>query len=196
MPEEAGLATPPQGGQYKDWNGTRVPPSVFAALTERYRGQKGLGAKQVEVLDFFTETARLKGVGQTTMSGGGGGSPPTLTREKNVETVFKLKAAPDSSTSTLVAGYGQINASRMMKHVLNSKDVPDQQKVALCTGRTAADPTKLLEEYRAKQSAPPSDDAGETLQAAEFETLTPAEKNARKRQQVLGERVVMKLAAA
>ena len=138
MPEEAGLATPPQGEQYKDWNGTRVPPSVFAALTERYRGQKGIGAKQVEVLDFFTETARLKGVGQTLMPGGGG-SPPTMTREKNVETVFKLKAAPDSSTSTLFAAYGQINASRMKKHVLNSKDLPDQQKVALCTGRTAAD---------------------------------------------------------
>ena len=55
MPEEAGLATPPQEGQYKDWNGTRVPPSVFAALTERYRGQKRLGARQVEVLGFFTE---------------------------------------------------------------------------------------------------------------------------------------------
>ena len=196
MPEEAELATPPPEAQYKSWDGTRVPPSVFAALTEKYRGQKGIGTKQVEVLDFFTETARLKGVGQTTMSGGGGGSPPTLTREKNVETVFKLKAAPDSSTSTLVAAYGQINASRMMKHVLLSKDVPDKEKVALCTGRTAADPTKWLQEYRAKQSAPPSDDAGETLHAAEFETLTPAEKNARKRQQVLGERVVMKLTAA
>ena len=103
IPEEAGLATPPQGGQYKDWNGTRVPPPVFAALTERYRGQKGLGAKQVEVLGFFTETARLKDVGQMTMYGGGG-SPPTMTREKNVEAVFKLKAAPDySSTSALVA---------------------------------------------------------------------------------------------
>ena len=196
MPEEAGFATPPQGGQYKDWNGTRVPPSVFAALTERYRGQKGLGAKQVEVLGFFTETARLKGVGQTPMPGGGG-SPPLMTREKNAGAVFKLKAAPDSPTSTLVAGYGQINAPRMMKHVLNSKDVPDQQKAALCTGRTAADPAKWLEECRAKQSsAQPSDDAGKTLDASEFETLAPAEKNALKRQQVLGERVVMKLAAA
>ena len=156
---------------------------MFAALTERYRGQKGLGAKQVEVLGFFTETARLKGVGQTTMSGGGG-SPPTMTREKNVEAVFKLKAAPDSPTSTLVAGYGPINASRMMKHVLNRKDVPDQQKVALCAGRTAADPTKWLDEYRAKQSAQPPDDAGKTLDASEFEALAPAEKNARKRQQI------------
>ena len=137
--------------------GISPPCSLRLRLTERYRGQNGLGAKQVEVLGFFTETARLKGVGQTTMSGGGG-SPPTMTREKNVEAVFKLKAAPDSPTSTLVAGYGQINASRMMKHVLNSKDVPDQQKVVLCTGRTAADPAKWLEEYRAKQSAQPSDD--------------------------------------
>ena len=198
MPEEAELATPPpEAQQYKSWDGTRVPPSVFAALTEKYRGQKGIGTKQVEVLDFFTETARLKGVGQTTMSGGGGGSPPpTLTREKNVETVFKLKVAPDSSTSALVAAYGQINASRMMKHVLLSKDVPDQQKVALCTGRTAADPTKWLEEYRAKQSAQPPFDAVQTLDTSESETLAPAEKNARKRQQVLGERAVMKLTAA
>ena len=121
MPEEAELGIPPPEAQYKSWDGTRVPPSVFDVLTEKYRGQKGIGTKQVEVLDFFTETARLKGVGQTTMSGGGGGSPPpTLTREKNVETVFKLKAAPYSSTSTLVAAYGQINASRMMKHVLLS----------------------------------------------------------------------------
>ena len=196
MPEEAGLAIPQQGDQLKDWNGTRVPQPVHEALTTRYRGQKGLGTKQVEVLGFFTtETARLKGVGQTTMSGGGV-SPPTMTREKNVETAFKLKAAPDSSTSALVAGHGQINAPRMMKHVLNRKDVPDQQKVALCTGRTAADPAKWLEEYRAKQSAQPSDDAGKTLDASEFETLTPAEKNSRKKQQVLGERVVTKLTAA
>ena len=48
-----------------------------------------------------------------------------MTREKNVETVFKLKAAPDSSTSALVAGHGQINAPRMMKNVLLSKDVPE-----------------------------------------------------------------------
>ena len=87
---------------------------------------------------------------------GGGSSPPPMTREKNVETLFKLKAAPDSSTSTLIAGYGQINPSRMIKHVLNSKDVPDGQKVELCSGRTAADPKKWLEEYRERQSAKPT----------------------------------------
>ena len=84
---------------------------MFAALTERYRGQKGLGAKQVEVLGFFTETARLKGVGQTTMPGGGG-SPPMMTHEKNAGAVFKRKAAPGSSTSALVVGYGQMSDER------------------------------------------------------------------------------------
>ena len=142
MSEEAGLTTPQQGDQIKDWNGTRVPQPVHEALTTRYRGQKGLGPKQVQVLDFFIETARLKGVGQTSMAGGGS-SPPPMTREKNVETLFKLKAAPDSSNNTLIAAYGQINPSRMIKHVLNSKDVPDGQKVELCSGRTAADPKEM-----------------------------------------------------
>ena len=49
--------------------------------------------------------------------------------------------------------------------------------------------------YRENQSAQPSDDLSQTLDASELGTLTQAEKNARKRQQVLGERVVMKLAA-
>ena len=175
MSEEAGLTTPQQGDQFKDWNGTRVPQPVHEALTTKYRGQKGLGPKQIQVLDFFIETARLKGVGQATMSGGGS-SPPPMTREKNVETVFKLKAAPDSSTSILVAAYGQINPSRMIKHLLNSKDVPDGQKVELCSGRTAADPKKWLEEYRERQAAKPSDDKVETLTAAEHESLTQVEK--------------------
>ena len=84
--EAAALATPPpQGGQYKDWHGTRVPPSVFEALMAKYRGQNGIGPKQAEVLGFFFETARLKGSGQASMPGGGGGAP-TMTREKNVET--------------------------------------------------------------------------------------------------------------
>ena len=194
MSDEAGLTTPQQGDQFKDWNGTRVPQPVHEALTTRYRGQKGLGPKQVQVLDFFIETARLKGVGQTSMAGGGS-SPPPMTREKNVETLFKLKAAPDSSNNTLIAAYGQINPSRMIKHVLNSKDVPDGQKVELCSGRTAADPKKWLEGYRERQSAKPPDDKVETLTAAEHESLTQAEKDARKRQQVLGQRVVMKLTA-
>ena len=118
-----------------------------------------------------------------------------MTREKNAEAVFKLKAAPGSSTSILVAAYGQINPSRMIEHLLNSKDVPDGQKVELCSGRTAADPKKWLEEYRERQAAKPSDDKVETLTAAEHESLTQAEKDARKRQQVLGQRVVMKLTA-
>ena len=194
MSEEAGLTTPQQGDQFKDWNGTRVPQPVHEALTTKYRGQKGLGPKQIQVLDFFIETARLKGVGQATMSGGGS-SPPPMTREKNAETVLKLKAAPDSPTSILIAAYGQINPSRMIKHVLNSKDLPDGQKVELCSGRTAADPKKWLEEYRERQAAKPPDDKVETLTAAEHESLTQAEKDARKRQQVLGQRVVMKLTA-
>ena len=58
MSEEAGLTTPQQGDQFKDWNGTRVPQPVHEALTTKYRGQKGLGPKQIQVLDFFIETAR------------------------------------------------------------------------------------------------------------------------------------------
>ena len=118
-----------------------------------------------------------------------------MTREKNAGTVFKLKAAPDSSTSILVAAYGQINPSRMIKHLLNSKDVPDGQKVELCSGRTAADPKKWLEEYRERQAAKPPDDKVETQTAVDHESLTQAEKDARKRQQILGQRVVMKLMA-
>ena len=67
---------------------------------------------------------------------GGGSSPPPMTREKNAEALFKLKAAPDSPNSALIAAHCQITPSRMIKNVLNSKDVPDGQK----QGRTVLRP--------------------------------------------------------
>ena len=189
-------APPADYAQHKDWKGTKVPPNVFTALETKWRGQSGIGAKQAEILGYFDEYGELKDLGQTTMMAGGS-SPPPITCAKNVQTVFKLKAA-DPSKPGLKAGYGQINPSRMMKHVLTSKDVTDQQKVDLCTGRTAAEPVKWLQQYNDRMGTQPGGEGEEvqTLTAAEIESLTDAEKNARKRQQVLDERVVQKLSAA
>ena len=76
MPAEAGLATPPPGGavQGLEWHASAALRVRCAygevPWPEGPRGEASRGA------DFFSETARLKGVGQTSISGGGG-SPPT-----------------------------------------------------------------------------------------------------------------------
>ena len=43
----------------KDWDGKKVPPGVYHALSTPYRGQTGLGKKMMELLDFFEDVAVL-----------------------------------------------------------------------------------------------------------------------------------------
>jgi len=83
-----------------------------------------------------------------------------------------------------------------MKHVLQCPLVSDEEKVALCTGRAGKEAANWLATYhdgerKALQDAGPQ----QALTEAEIESLTPAERNARKRQQTLDERVVHKLTA-
>ena len=52
-----------------------------------------------------------------------------------------------SWTFSSFAKYGQINPTRMLKHVLNSTVVSDDDKVVLCTGRSAAETKAWLSAY-------------------------------------------------
>lgn len=188
------MAEPPAAAGMRDWNGKMVPcGAVYTALTAKWRGQSGIGPKQAAVLGFFNETAVLKGDGQTTM---GGGAAPAITRELNVITELRLKAEDQSKPPVCVAKYGQINPTRIMKHVLQCPLVSDAEKVALCTGRAGKEPADWLAGYRERERKALEEAAPQAaLTEAEVETLTTAEKNARKRQQTLDERVVHKLTA-
>ena len=188
------MAEPPAAAGMRDWNGKMVPcGAVYTALTTKWRGQSGIGPKQAAVLDFFNETAVLKENGQTTM---GGGAAPAITRELNVITELRLKAEDQSKPPVCVAKYGQINPTRIMKHVLQCPLVSDAEKVALCTGRAGKEPADWLADYRERERKALEEAAPQAaLTEAEVQTLTTAEKNARKRQQTLDERVVHKLTA-
>ena len=186
-------AAPAVPAEHRDWQGTMVPPEVHGALSKKWRGQPGIVARQAAVLDFFVETATLKNTSQATMAGG---ALPTITREANVVTEFRLKGEDQAKPPVCFAKYGQINPTRMLKHVLNSTVVSDDDKVALCTGRTAAETKAWLSAYnervrKALKEAGPR----EAVTQAELASLTKAEREARKRQQTLDERAVHKFTA-
>ena len=137
-------AAPAVPAEHRDWQGTMVPPEVHGALSKKWRGQPGIVARQAAVLDFFVETATLKNISQATMAGG---ALPTITREANVVTEFRLKGEDQAKPPVCFAKYGQINPTRMLKHVLNSTVVSDDDKVVLCTGRSAAETKAWLSAY-------------------------------------------------
>ena len=146
---QSAMAEPPAAAGMRDWNGKMVPcGAVYTALTTKWRGQSGIGPKQAAVLDFFNETAVLKENGQTTM---GGGAAPAITRELNVITELRLKAEDQSKPPVCVAKYGQINPTRIMKHVLQCPLVSDTEKAALCTGRAGKEPADWLAGYRERE---------------------------------------------
>ena len=88
-----------------------------------------------EVIGFFDERAVLRDTDQTRMTAGGGSEPPSeLSAKNNVATEFRIKG-DDRQDRFILAKYGQINPTRMIKHVLSSKFVSDEAKHALCTGR-------------------------------------------------------------
>ena len=131
--EEGGAAAEPNV-----WRGKKVPPDVFVALTTRWRGQSGIAKKQAEVLDLFDETAVLRGDDQRELTEGGGSSEPPaqLSCKGNVATEFRIKG-DESRKVWVLAKYGQINPTRMIKYVLASKVVSDDVKIGLCAGRKA-----------------------------------------------------------
>ena len=178
----------------KDWHGTPVPDEVYHALTTTWRGQTGIAAKQAVVLRFFDEKAVLKGAGQQELTGGGGSSEaPALTAIANVVTEFRVKGDPRRDP-VAVAKCGQINPTRMIKYVLASTHVSDEDKVALCTGRKAMECVKWLEEFNERSKKKVADAQRDTAVAeADVAALLPSERNILKRQQVLDGRVVHSL---
>ena len=110
--EEGGAAAEPNAWR----RGKKVPPDVFVALTTRWREQSGIAKKQAEVLDlFFDETAVLRGDDQRELTEGGGNSEPAqLSCKGNVSTEFRIKG-DDTRKVWVVAKYGQINPTRMIK---------------------------------------------------------------------------------
>ena len=125
--EEGGAAAEPNV-----WRGKKAPPDVFVALTTRWREQSGIAKKQAEVLGlFFDETAVLRGDDQRELTEGGGNSEPAqLSCKGNVATEFRIKG-DDTRKVWVVAKYGQINPTRMIKYVLTSKVVSDDAKIGL-----------------------------------------------------------------
>ena len=187
---------PVAGAQTIDWKGIRVPQPVHYALSAKWRGQKGLdGPKQSAVLSFFVDEPALVKMGQTTM---GGGAAPELTPKENVATFLMLKADPaNPATRFGPYSYGNINPTRLVELALRQPKVSDDDKEALCAGRVGKAKEWLQAYHEKKQKALADAETDvQTLTQAELAALTPAERDARKRQQTLDERVVTKLTAA
>ena len=175
-----------------DGNVSKVPPSVRHALDAKYRGQK-FGATAMATLGFFDEKAILKPT-QRKMDDGSPHDPHELTAAANVMTVLTLKDDPSKSWS---CGSGRIIFTRLLEHVLASAKVPDDKKVQLVdTAKGSAASKKWKAEYDEKRAIATAPTEEKKLSAAELEALTPAERNARRRQQTLKERTVQKLSAA
>ena len=175
----------------------RCPRTCTPLLRRNGAGQSGIAKKQSEVLDFFDERAVLRDTDQTRMTAGGGSEPPSeLSAKNNVATEFRIKG-DDRQDRFILAKYGQINPTRMIKHVLSSKFVSDEAKHALCTGRKATECVTWLQEFNERQRTRLEvAEGGTAITEAELASLTPAERKARQRQQILDERVVHSLSAA
>ena len=97
----------------------RCPRTCTSLLRRNGAGQSGIAKKQSEVLDFFDERAVLRDTDQTRVTAGGGSEPPSeLSAKSNVATEFRIKG-DDRQDRFILAKYGQINPTRMIKHVLS-----------------------------------------------------------------------------
>ena len=171
---------------------SKVPPSVRYALDAKYRGQK-FGDTALAILGFFDEKAILKPT-QRKVDDGSPHDPHELTAAANVVTVLTLKDDPSKSWSCAA---GRIICTRLLEHVLASAKVPDDKKLQLVdTAKTSAASKKWKAEYDEKRAIVTAPTEEKKLSAAELEALTPAERNARRRQQTLHDRTVQKLSAA
>ena len=169
-----------------------MPPGVRYALDAKYRGQK-FGDTALAILGFFDEKAILKPT-QRKVDDGSPHDPHELTAAANVVTVLTLKDDPSKSWSCAA---GRIICTRLLEHVLASAKVPDDKKLQLVdTAKTSAASKKWKAEYDEKRAIATAPTEEKKLSAAELGTLTPAERNARRRQQTLQDRTVQKLGAA
>ena len=158
----------------------RCPRTCTPLLRRNGAGQSGIAKKQSEVLDFFDERAVLRDTDQTRMTAGGGSEPPSeLSAKSNVATEFRIKG-DDRQDRFILAKYGQINPTRMIKHVLSSKFVSDEAKHALCTGRKATECVTWLQEFNERQRTRLEvAEGGTAITEAELASLTPAERKAK-----------------
>jgi len=128
------------------------------------------------------------------MDDGSPHDPHELTAAANVMTVLALKDDPSKSWS---CGFGRIICTRLLEHVLASAKVPDDRKLQLVeTAKSSAAAKKWKAEYDEKRAIVTAPTEERKLSAAELESLTPAVRNARRRQQTLKDRTVQKLSAA
>ena len=150
------------------------------------------------MLGLFDETAVLRGDDQRELTEGGGNSEPPaqLSCKGNVATEFRIKG-DDSRKVWVLAKYGQINPTRMIKYVLASKVVSDDVKIGLCAGRKAKECVDWKAAFdEAQKTRLRKAEGSAALAHAELASLTPAERKSRERQHVLDERTVHRLSAA
>ena len=188
-----------RGAQYVEWqarNGSsiRVPPSVKSALEAPFRGQQGLGGKAMSVLDFWADEPVLKDADQAQL-GRSGSSPSRLSPRDNVTTRLVLKA--DHSVVRGPFAYHKINHAKLLKDILDCGAISDDEKYKLCKGGASKEAKDWMLGYEVrKKTAIARAPSAVALQEAELETLTEAERAARKRQTTLDERVVTVLTPA
>ena len=94
-----------------EWRGIRMPPSVREALTTPWRGQPSLrGTAARAVLAFFTDQPKF--TNQTEL-GAVAAAPESLSPQKNVKSILRLKAEGDSGRAH-VFSYQRINPSKLL----------------------------------------------------------------------------------
>ena len=178
----------------KDWDGKKVPPGVYHALETPYRGQTGIGKKMIELLDFYEDVAVLVPTQLSITEGTF--SPEMMSPKVNVKTKLILK-----KDSTAILGpytYHQIKVANLLKKILDNDNIDDQEKARLCSSRSSAEAQKWLASFneREHKAIAGAETTAAAMDEAELASLTQAERNQRKRQQTLSDRVVHKLSAA
>lgn len=178
----------------KDWDGKKVPPGVFHALETPYRGQSGIGKKMIELLDFYEDVAVLVPTQMSITEASF--SPENMSPKANVKT--KLVMKKDSTAILGPYSYHQIKVANLLKKILDNDNIDDQEKVRLCSSRSSAEAQRWLERYneRENKAIVDAEEGASAMGEAELASLTQAERNQRKRQQTLSDRVVHKLSAA
>ena len=178
----------------KDRDGKKVPPGVYHALETSYRGQTGIGKKMMELLDFYEDVAVLVPTQLSITEGTF--SPEMMSPKVNVKTKLILK-----KDSTAILGpytYHQIKVANLLKKILDNDNIDDQEKARLCSSRSSAEAQKWLASFneREQKAIAGAETSAAAMDEAELASLTQAERNQRKRQQTLSDRVVHKLSAA
>ena len=180
----------------KDRDGKKVPPGVYHALETSYRGQTGIGKKMIELLDFYEDVAVLVPT-QLSSTTEGTFSPESMPPKVNAKTKLVLK-----KDSTAILGpytYHQIKVANLLKKILDNDNIDDQEQARLCSSRSSAEAQRWrLASFneREHKAIAGAETSAAAMDEAELASLTQAERDQRKRQQTLSDRVVHKLSAA